>query len=102
MSLHLTTSNIFKSYNGESVLKNCSFSFDQGGVYVLTGPNGSGKSTFLRICSLIECQDSGQIHYVSGGQVLDNDLALKRRITLVLPKVGLFNMSGFQKCRLRA
>jgi len=96
MSLHLTASNIFKSYNGESVLKNCSFSFDQGGVYVLTGPNGSGKSTFLRICSLIECQDSGQIHYVSGGQVLDNDLALKRRITLVLPKVGLFNMSVFR------
>ena len=74
MSLHLTASNIFKSYNGDAVLKDCSFSFDQGGVYVLTGPNGSGKSTFLRICALIEHQDSGEINYVSGGKVLDNDL----------------------------
>ena len=96
MSLHLTASNIFKSYNGDAVLKDCSFSFDQAGVYVLTGPNGSGKSTFLRICALIESQDSGEINYVSGGQVLDNDLALKRRITLVLPKVGLFNTSVFR------
>lgn len=95
MSLHLTASNIFKSYDGDAVLKDCSFSFDPGGVYVLTGPNGSGKSTFLRICALIESQDSGEINYLSGGQVLDNDLALKRRITLVLPKVGLFNTSVF-------
>ena len=96
MSLHLTASNIFKSYDGDAVLKDCSFSFDRGGVYVLTGPNGCGKSTFLRICALIESQDSGEINYLSGGQVLNNDLALKRRITLVLPKVGLFNASVFR------
>jgi len=91
MSLRLTVSNISKSYNGNGVLRDCSFCFDESGIYVLTGPNGSGKSTFLRICALIESPDSGQINYFSDGHVLHHDLTLKRRITLVLPKVGVFN-----------
>jgi tungstate transport system ATP-binding protein len=95
MSLQLTASNIFKSYNSDAVLNDCSFSFGEAGIYVLTGRNGSGKSTFLRICALIESPDSGEINYISNDQTLDNDLALKRRITLVLPKVGLFNTSVF-------
>ena len=91
MSLRLTASNITKSYNGKGVLKDCSCSFDESSSYVLTGPNGSGKSTFLRICALIESPDCGQVNYISNGHALNHDLALKRRITLVLPKVGVFN-----------
>jgi tungstate transport system ATP-binding protein len=96
MSLRLTVSNINKSYNGNGVLKDCSFSFDESGIYVLTGPNGSGKSTFLRICALIETPDSGQVNYFSDGHMLNHDLTLKRRITLLLPKVGVFNASVFR------
>jgi ABC-type multidrug transport system ATPase subunit len=96
MSLQLAASNIFKSYKGNQVLKDCSFQFSGNGVYVLMGPNGSGKSTFLRIGALIESPDSGEINYISNGQTLKNDLTLKRRITLVLPKVGLFNTSVFR------
>ena len=96
MSLRLTVSNINKSYNGNGVLKDCSFSFDESGIYVLTGPNGSGKSTFLRICALIESPDSGQVNYFSDGHTLNHDLTLKRRITLLLPKVGVFNASVFR------
>jgi tungstate transport system ATP-binding protein len=96
MSLRLTASNISKNYNGNGVLKDCSFSFGESGIYVLTGPNGSGKSTFLRICSLIESPDSGQVSYFSDRHALSHDLALKRRITLVLPKVGVFNATVFR------
>jgi tungstate transport system ATP-binding protein len=96
MSLRLTVSNINKSYNGNGVLKDCSFSFDESGIYVLTGPNGSGKSTFLRICALIESPDSGQVNYFSDGHMLNHDLTLKRRITLLLPKVGVFNATVFR------
>lgn len=96
MSIHLVASHIFKNYNGDEILKDCSFSFSENGVYVLTGPNGSGKSTFLRICAMIESPDSGEITYMSDSRTLSNDLALKRRITLVLPKVGLFNTSVFK------
>lgn len=96
MGLILTVSNIYKSYNGISVLKDCSFSFDRGGIYVLTGPNGSGKSTLLRICALLEHPDSGEINYLNGKNILKKDIELKRKITLVLPKVGIFNSTVFK------
>ncbi len=110
MKLRLSVSNISKSYIGKYILKGCSFSFDRGGMYVLMGPNGSGKSTFLRICALLEDPDSGEVSYFSGdptlspplarvgvrGDVLKNDINLRRRITLLLPKIGIFNTTVFK------
>ncbi len=96
MSLELAVLNICKSYNGKSVLEECSVSFDRGGIHVLTGPNGSGKSTFLRICALLENPDKGKINYSSGSNVARNDIELKRRITLVLPRIGVFNTTVFK------
>ncbi len=96
MTLRLSASNIGKGYNGNQVLRDCAFSFADHGIYVLTGANGCGKSTFLRICALIEAPDSGEINYLSDGIILPKDLELKRRITLVLPKVGVFNTTVFR------
>jgi len=96
MSLRLNASNISKYYNGNEVLRSSSFSFDESGIYVLTGPNGCGKSTFLRICALVEPPDSGDVDFNSGGGAVAKDLALKRRITLVLPKVGIFSTTVFR------
>jgi tungstate transport system ATP-binding protein len=96
VNLRLAVSDLSKSYSGNHVLKGCSFSFDQTGVYALMGPNGCGKSTFLRICALIESPDSGAVNYFSDGKMVQTDLELKRRITLVLPKVGVFNSTVFK------
>lgn len=96
MSLELVVSNIFKKYNGEPLLNDCSFSFNKSGTYVLTGPNGSGKSTFLRICSLLEEPDKGEVNFYSEGVLVKKDIELKRRITLLLPKIGVFNTTVFK------
>ena len=96
MTLQLCASNIRKKYNGDQILRDCSFSFDEQGIYVLTGANGCGKSTFLRICSLIEEPDSGEINYFSDKSMLRKNLELRRRITLVLPKVGVFHTTVFK------
>ncbi len=96
MSLELIVTNIFKRYDREPVLNGCSFSFNKSGTYVLTGPNGSGKSTFLRICSLLEEPDSGEVNFYSEGVLLKKDIELKRRITLLLPKIGVFNATAFK------
>ena len=96
MSLGLATLHVRKSYAGNEVLKDCSFSFSESGIYVLTGANGCGKSTFLRICSLLEEPDSGEIRYFSQGSTIEKDLTLRRRISLVLPKVGIFNATVFR------
>jgi tungstate transport system ATP-binding protein len=96
MTLRLIASNIEKGYNGNQVLRDCSFAFNEHGTYVLTGPNGCGKSTFLRICALIEVPDNGEINYFSDNNILSKNLELKRKITLVLPKVGVFNTTVFK------
>lgn len=96
MTLKLIASNIEKGYNGDRVLQNCSFAFHEHGIYALTGSNGCGKSTFLRICALIEAPDSGEINYFSDDMLLSKDLELKRKITLVLPKVGVFNTTVYK------
>jgi tungstate transport system ATP-binding protein len=120
MSLRLALSNINKNYNGKSVLQDCSFSFDKNEIYILMGPNGSGKSTFLRICALLEEPDGGEVKFIDdntprslplagdttlpipplarGGVMgggLKNDIRLRRRITLLLPKIGIFNTNVF-------
>ncbi|MCL4491965.1 MAG: energy-coupling factor ABC transporter ATP-binding protein [Nitrospirae bacterium] len=96
MSLKPTARHIWKNYDGNPVLKDCSFSFEKNGIYVLTGPNGSGKSTFLRICALLEKPDKGEVEYSSDGNPVSNGIELKRRITLVLPRVGVFNTTVFK------
>ena len=96
MSLTLNISSICKNYNGNDVLRDCSFSFGGTGVYVLTGANGSGKSTLLRICALLERPDSGEVNYSSDGIAAEDDAALRRKITLLLPKIGVFNSTVFK------
>lgn len=93
--MKLEISNIYKSYNGKPVLSDCSFEFYGNKSYVLMGHNGSGKSTFFRICSLLEDPDSGKINYFSGDRLLTIEIELKRKITLVLPGIGVFNTSVF-------
>jgi tungstate transport system ATP-binding protein len=96
MSLELLVSNVIKSYDREPVLTGCSFSFVENGAYVLTGRNGSGKSTFLRICSLIEEPDKGETNFYSDGIKVKKGIELRRRITLLLPGIGVFNTTVYK------
>jgi tungstate transport system ATP-binding protein len=89
--MKLTVSHIAKTYEGRAILKDCSYAFDRNGTYVLMGKNGSGKSTFLRICALLENPDGGTVDYRENDALLQPDMSLRRRITLVLPRIGVFN-----------
>jgi tungstate transport system ATP-binding protein len=95
MGLNLELVRVSKTYNGQEVLQECSWVFEQGLTHVLMGPNGTGKSTLLRICALLEAPDRGRVNYLADGRPLAPDLALKRRLTLLLPGVGVFNTSVF-------
>ena len=94
--MKLLVSHITKTYGNITVLNDCSYVFDTTGTYVLMGPNGCGKSTFLRICALLEQQDNGEIAYLDNGTPLARDISLMRRITLVLPRTGVFNTTVFK------
>ena len=93
--MNLLASNIAKGYGGKTILSDCSYSFSNAGTYVLMGPNGCGKSTLLRICSLLERPDAGELLFTDNEKHLSQDIDLRRRITLVLPKTGVFNTTVF-------
>lgn len=96
MGLELEIAHLFKTYNGNPILRDCSFAFAGGQTHVLQGPNGSGKSTLFRLLALLERPDDGRVAYREGGQVLAEDLSLRRRLTLVLPRTGIFNSTVFK------
>ncbi len=93
--MKLIISHIRKDYDGRPVLKDCSYAFGGSTVYVLMGPNGCGKSTLLRICSHLEPPDCGELIFSDGERTLSHDIALRRRMTLVLPRTGVFNTTVF-------
>jgi tungstate transport system ATP-binding protein len=95
MGLRLKIANLSKSYNGNPVLVDCSFSFESGRAHLLQGPNGCGKSTLFRLLALLEKPDTGEVKYLDDDYAVDQDLALRRRITMVLPRTGIFNTTVF-------
>ncbi len=94
--MKLIVSDIRKDYNGKAVLKGCSAAFDDHRTCVLMGPNGCGKSTFLRICALLEQPDTGEVAFFSDESPVRQDLLLRRKITLVLARTGIFNTTVFR------
>ena len=96
MGLTVHLEGIAKTYNGNRVLRNCSYTFAAGGDYIVMGDNGSGKSTLFRIAALLEAPDQGEVHYLEGDRVLAPDIHLKRRLTMVFPKVGVFSRNVFE------
>jgi tungstate transport system ATP-binding protein len=95
VGLTLQLAGIAKYYQGSQILTDCSYTFAAGGHYILIGDNGSGKSTLFRIAALLEAPDRGQVRYFEGEQALVPDMRLKRRLTMVFPKVGVFSSSVF-------
>jgi tungstate transport system ATP-binding protein len=93
--MRLRVKDIRLSYGGDEVLRGCTFSFDESGIYILSGANGSGKSTLLRVCALLERPTSGEVEFYEDGSPLPRDIDLRRRLTLVLPRVGLFNDTAY-------
>ena len=92
----LTVSNLKKSFDGESVLEDVSFTLEKGDCLAILGNSGSGKSTLLRCINLLERPDSGTILF-EGENILSpsaNENRLRSRINMVFQSFNLFaNMS---------
>lgn len=65
----LQISGIRKSYNGDEILKDCSFHIEENEKCALVGANGTGKSTLLRIISKKTDADSGTVTLKSGESI---------------------------------
>jgi ABC-type polar amino acid transport system ATPase subunit len=89
----LEVNNITKQFDGVTILKDLSVSFEQGTITSIIGPSGSGKSTFLRCLNQLETIQKGDI-YFEGLNVTDRhtDINLVRqRIGMVFQSFHLFH-----------
>ena len=69
----LEMNHIRKSFGDTEVLKDISFSVEEGEVISIIGPSGSGKSTLLRCATLLEQMDGGELIYL-GEKAAWNDV----------------------------
>ena len=65
----LEVKNIKKNFGSNQVLKDVSFTLEEGQVLAIIGSSGSGKTTLLRCLNFLETPDSGEI-LVRGKQLL--------------------------------
>ena len=68
----LEVKNIEKHFGSTQVLRNVSFSMEEGNALAIIGSSGSGKTTLLRCLNFLEKPDSGTIS-VRGETLFDAD-----------------------------
>lgn len=82
------------------VLKDISFTAEQGEVTALVGASGSGKSTLLKVISRLYDYDTGHI-YIGGHDIKTiSTTSLFEQISVVFQDVTLFNTSIMENIRL--
>ena len=88
-----------KSFGNFEVLKDVSFSVDEGEVVVIIGGSGCGKSVTLRSIELLEKPDKGQI-FVGGREITakgaDID-SIRREMGMVYQSFNLFSHMNIEE-----
>ena len=74
----LEVNNIEKHFGSTSVLKDVSFSLEEGSALAIIGSSGSGKTTLLRCLNFLETPNGGPIK-VKGETLFDASLKQKRK-----------------------
>ena len=80
----LEVAQLEKSFGGTKVLRDISFSLEEGQALSIIGSSGSGKTTLLRCLNFLETPDSGRIA-VRGRNLLDGSLSPQERRRNRLP-----------------
>lgn len=74
----LEVNNIEKHFGSTQVLKDVSFSLEEGNALAIIGSSGSGKTTLLRCLNFLETPNQGSI-IVKGETLFDASLPTKQR-----------------------
>lgn len=81
---------VAKTYTDQPVIRDVSFTVNQGELFVLVGPSGSGKTTLLKMFNRLTVPTDGNVYY-QGKKIKDYDLQKLRLATgYVLQDSSLF------------
>ncbi len=79
---------VSKKYDGTIVVRDVSFSLQEGKILCLLGPSGSGKTTLLRLLAGLEEPDSGRLLF--NGRNMAATPPHKRRFGMMFQEYALF------------
>lgn len=82
--------NLSKSYNAQ-VIKNLSYNFESGRIYVIKGVSGCGKSTLLNLLGGIEPDYSGEIKTIPSNVNLSDITSYIFQNSLLVSKVSVLD-----------
>ena len=88
----LSVQDVSKSFEGTTVIEECSLEVGWGEMVSLLGPSGCGKTTLLRIIAGLERADQGTIH-IAGNQVAGDGAWVRpedRNVGMVFQDWALF------------
>lgn len=63
MNKNIEVKNLSVSYSNSEVLKNISFSINEGDYIGIVGPNGAGKSTLIKALLNLVTENTGEVNY---------------------------------------
>lgn len=91
-----------KSYGKRSVLKDVSFTVNEGEVYALVGPNGAGKTTIIRMVAGLAFPSSGGVEIL--GKDPHKEPSVRRHLGAVVEAPAAFYpyLSGRENLALHA
>jgi lipooligosaccharide transport system ATP-binding protein len=81
----ISARNLYKSYDGHTVVDGINIAISKGECYGLLGPNGAGKTTTLRLILGLTSPDSGELGLV--GQAVPQHAREARRRVGVVPQI---------------
>ncbi|MBN1770479.1 MAG: ABC transporter ATP-binding protein [Deltaproteobacteria bacterium] len=86
--MRIEVQNLSKAFSGVQVVRDVSFTVEEGQLVALLGPSGGGKSTILRIVAGLEDPDAGSV--VLGERRVERVPARERGIGFVFQHYALF------------
>lgn len=87
---------VYKSLNGQVILRDITFSVDNGQCLCILGENGSGKTTLINLLCDILTPDSGSV-FIDNTTYQENGRQLKKKIgVLPQPNPAIPQFIGFQ------
>lgn len=83
--------NVSKSYKNTTVLKDISFTIEDGDLVCLIGESGCGKTTTLKMINKLIMPTSGEIIINKQNIKKINSIKLRRKMGYVIQQTGLFS-----------
>jgi ABC-type multidrug transport system ATPase subunit len=88
---------IWKFYGEISVLKDITYVFESGNIYILKGENGAGKTSLLSVFSGLSNFQEGKLEFLKNGLILNYENLRNAEICSAFPLYGCYDFLSIQE-----